>query len=231
MLSRYNNQDRILVAIDCIVFGFEEDELELEVLLVQRNFNPEKGKWSLIGGFLRQEETLDYAANRILQHLTGVKDIFMEQLYAYSEIERDPEERTISVAYYTLIKKSEYSENLKNKYNANWFKIKETPNLIFDHNEMLSKAIRRLRRRTAIQPIGFKLLPDRFTMRQLQALYEAILDKKIDKRNFYNKMKDLKILTKHKVKDMTTSSKGSYLYSFNEQEFKEDAEVSFYVKF
>lgn len=219
MLNKYSDTDKILVAVDCIIFGFDADGLK--ILLIKRDFEPEKGKWSLIGGFLKNDEVLDTAAIRILNTYTGLNDIYMEQLYAYSEIDRDPVERTISVSYYALINIENHNAELIKNYHAQWFSMAEVPKLIFDHDKMLRNAIRRLRYRTSIKPIGFELLPEKFTMRQLLELYEAILSKELDKRNFISKINSLDILIKLDEKDMQSSRKGSYLYRFDKEKYEE----------
>ncbi|SFZ94314.1 ADP-ribose pyrophosphatase YjhB, NUDIX family [Flaviramulus basaltis] len=228
MMVGYNPDDKIFHAVDCIIFGFNDEDLK--VLLIQRDFEPEKGKWSLMGGFLKKVETLDDAAIRILNRLTGMQNIYMEQLYTFSEVNRDPVERTISTSYYAIINIEKHNEELIENYNAKWFSLSEVPNLIFDHNDMLDKAIKRLRRRTSISPIGFELLPEKFTMRQLQKLYETILDKELDKRNFINKINSMDILIKLKEKDMTSSTKGSFLFQFEKAKYDEKQTNSFYLK-
>lgn len=225
----YNPKDKVFLAVDCIIFGFDDENLK--ILLIQRDFEPEKGKWSLMGGFLKKTETLDDAASRILNRLTGVHDIYMEQLYAFSEVNRDPVERTISTSYYAIINIEKHNEELIENYNAKWFSLSEVPHLIFDHNIMLQKAVKRLRRRTSINPIGFELLPEKFTMRQLQKLYEAILNKEIDKRNFINKIRSMDILIKLDKKDMSSSTKGSYLYMFDQEKYNQKKTNNFYLKF
>ncbi len=219
MLNSYSSADKVLLAVDCIIFGFDNEGLK--ILLIQRDFEPEKGKWSLIGGFLKRDEVLDAAATRILNTYTGLNDIYMEQLYAYSEIDRDPVERTISVSYFALINIENHNAELIQNYNAQWFPINDAPNLIFDHNEMVQNAIKRLRYKTSVKPIGFELLPEKFTMRQLLELYEAILSKELDKRNFISKINSLEILNKLDEKDMQSSRKGSYLYTFNKEKYEE----------
>lgn len=228
MLYNYTSEDKALLAVDCIIFGFDNDDLKL--LLIKRDFEPEKGKWSLIGGFLKQNETLDNAAERILYRLTGVHDIYMEQFYAFSEVDRDPVERTVSVSYYALINIETHNKELIENHNAQWFNVSKVPKLIFDHNEMLTKAIRRLQRRTSVRPIGFELLPEKFTMLQLQKLYEVILNKKLDKRNFINKINSLDILIKLEEKDMTSSTKGSFLYRFDQDKYDAKLMDNFYLK-
>lgn len=228
MLNGYNPDDKVLLAVDCIIFGFDNEDLK--VLLIKRDFEPERGKWSLIGGFLKKNETLNDAGTRILQTRTGVHDVYMEQLYTFSEVDRDPFERTVSTSYYAIINIEKHNEELIKKYNAKWFSLKKAPPLIFDHDKMLDKAIRRLRRRTSISPIGFELLPEKFTMRQLQKLYEAILNKKLDKRNFINKINSMDILIKLKEKDMSSSTKGSFLHVFDQEKYDEKKVNNFYLK-
>lgn len=219
MLNSYTSADKVLLAVDCIIFGFDHEGLK--ILLIKRDFEPEKGKWSLMGGFLRKDEVLNSAATRILDHYTGLQKVYMEQLYAYSEIDRDPVERTISVAYYALINIENHNEELIKNYQAQWFSVTDAPKLIFDHDEMVQHAIRRLRYRTSTKPVGFELLPEKFTMRQLLELYEAILNKELDKRNFISKINSLDILIKLNEKDMMSSRKGSYLYMFDKEKYEE----------
>ncbi len=225
VLNNYSSEDKVLLAVDCIIFGFDKEELK--ILLIKRNFEPELGKWSLIGGFLKNEENLDQAAIRILHHLTGLNNIYMEQLYAFSKVDRDPAERTISVAYYALIDIASHDQDMIQLDSAQWFSLKKAPKLIFDHNRMVERAIARLQRRALGKPIGFELLPEKFTMRQLQKLYEAILDKKLDKRNFINKFNSLDILVKLDEKDMTVSRKGAYLFQFDEEKYNSKVEEGF----
>lgn len=219
MLNSYSTADKVLLAVDCIIFGFDSEGLK--ILLIKRDFEPEKGKLSLIGGFLKKEEVLNSAAIRILNSYTGLQDIYMEQLYAFSEVDRDPVERTISVAYYALINIENHNEELIQNYHAQWYSVSNVPKLIFDHDKMVGHAIRRLRYRTSIKPIGFELLPEKFTMLQLQRLYEAILSKELDKRNFISKINSLDILIKLDEKDMLSSRKGSYLYTFDKDKYEE----------
>jgi len=213
----YEQQIKILQAVDCIIFGFDEDALK--VLLIKRDFEPMKGRWSLMGGFVKESETLDASASRVLQRLTGLQNLYMEQLSTFSELNRDPVTRTISTAYYSLINIQNHNQDLIEKYSAQWFSLNDIPELIFDHTEMLNKAIRRLRFKTAIEPIGFELLPDKFTMKQLQKLYEAILNQELDKRNFIKKISELDVLIKLDEKDKSSSRKGSYLYKFNQSKY------------
>ena len=217
MKDHYRAHKKVLLAVDCIIFGFDQDNLK--ILLIKRDFEPEKGKWSLMGGFLRPDETLDDAASRILQKLTGLHDIYLDQLRSFSQPERDPVDRTVSTAYYALINIEEHNQELTKKHAAEWFNIQDIPPLIFDHNEMIRQAIKRLRYKASVEPIGFELLPEKFTMRQLQKLYEAILGQKLDKRNFIKKILSQDVLIKLDEKDMTSSKKGSFLYKFDAEKY------------
>ena len=225
----YNPGYKVLLAVDCIIFGFDKEELK--VLLIKRDFEPEKGKWSLVGGFMKQDETLESAARRILNVYTGLDDIYMDQVGTFSEMDRDPEERTVSTAYYALINIEEHSKRLIKQFSANWFAISEAPQMIFDHEKMVSSALKKLRDKASHKPIGFELLPEKFTMRQLQKLYEAIWDRELDKRNFINKVRSLDILQKLDEKDMTSSRKGSYLYKFDEDRYSKKNNGEFALKF
>jgi ADP-ribose pyrophosphatase YjhB (NUDIX family) len=225
MNSFYRDEDRHLVALDCIIFGFGDDELKL--LLLKRKFEPAKGQWSLMGGFLNANESLDDAARRVLQNLTGLKNIFMEQLYAFGETKRDPGERTISIAYYALIKVDENDSKLAEANGAHWVSVNAIPHLIFDHNQMVGKALRTLRSRAERKPLGFELLPEKFTLPQLQALYEAIYQEQLDKRNFRKKILETGLLEKLEEKDKENSKKGAFLYKFNKRKYQRFAELGF----
>lgn len=226
-MNSYHKEEKVLLAVDCIIFGF--DKKNLKILLIKRDFEPEKGKWSLMGGFLRPDETLDESANRVLHHLTGLSNVYLEQLRAYSALDRDPVGRTVSVSYYALINITEHTE-INSNFSAEWFDINEFPNLIFDHNIMVANALTRLRYRASTKPVGFELLPEKFTMKQLQSLYEAILGEKLDKRNFINKINGLDILVKTEEKDMKSSRKGSFLYMFDQEKYNSKVSDGFTFK-
>lgn len=213
-------REKLLLAVDCIVFGFDGEDLK--VLLIKRGFEPEKGKWSLVGGFLQKNEVLEAAATRILNQYTGLDDIFMEQVATFSEIDRDPEERIVSTAYYALINIREHSQKLSRQFSAQWFSVEEAPPLIFDHQKMVKAALKRLKLKAETEPIGFELLPEKFTMRQLQKLYEAIWNVSLDKRNFINKVHSLDVLEKLDEKDKTSSRKGAFLYRFDAKKYNKD---------
>ena len=228
MISSYENEDKFLNAVDCIIFGFNVKNLK--ILLIKRDFEPEKGQWSLMGGFLRNNEIFSDAAARVLNKLTGLHDVYLEQLFAYSKVNRDPVERILSVAYYTLIDINTHNKELIQKNSAKWFNVGNFPELIFDHNIMVERAIKRLRRKTSIEPIGFKLLPRKFTMLQLHNLHETILNKKIDKRNFITKINSLNILIKLHEKSFESSKKGSFLYMYDKEEYEEKLSNGFTFK-
>lgn len=210
----YSSQDSFLVAVDCIILGFKENEISL--LVYKREMEPAKGGMSLMGGFLQENESLNQAATRVLTSLTGLENIFMEQVGTYGEIDRDPGERVISVCYYALIDLSSYDDTLLKKHNAFWVNINSATELIFDHPQMVDDAITILRRKASMQPIGFNLLPEKFTLTQLQALYEAIYGHAMDKRNFRKKMLSMGFLQKTDEIDKSSSKKGAFYYQFKE---------------
>lgn len=215
----YKKHSHLLVALDCIIFGFDNEGLKL--LLVKRDFEPEKGKWSLMGGFLDAKESLDDAAGRILHNLTGLKNIFLEQLHAFGEVDRDPVERTVSIAYYALIDVHSHDKELMEQHSASWFPISEIPELIFDHKDMVEAALKRLRHKASHQPVGFELLPDKFTLPELQKLYEGIYDTNLDKRNFRRRILSMDVLIKTDEKMKKYSKKGAYLYKFDQEKYSE----------
>jgi len=214
----YGEHPTFHVAVDSIIFGFDQSELKL--LIHKRQFEPSKGEWSLFGGFVQEGESLNEAANRILFELTGLQKVYMEELQAYGEVGRDPAGRVISVAYYALIPAKEFTEATNSKYGAIWVSLKDLPPLIMDHSLMMEKGLRRLKRRAASQPIGFELLPREFTMPQLQSLYEAIYQAELDKRNFRKKILAMDVLIKLDTKDKSSSRKGAFLYRFDKKKYQ-----------
>jgi len=218
-ISKYHHDDRILIAVDCIIFGF--DGRQLQALFIKRGFEPEKGKWSLMGGFVNEGESVDMAASRVLYELTGLTDIYMEQLYCFGDVGRDAAGRVVSIAYYALIKIADYSEQMQREHEAKWFPLHAIPPLIFDHSEMTNKAKARLREKVANHPIGFELLAEKFTLPQLQNLYEAIYEEPIDKRNFTRKILSLGILNKLNEKEKESSRKGAFYYIFDRDKYSQ----------
>ena len=213
----YDQHEKFHIALDCIIFGFDRKDLKL--LLIKRNFEPKKGQWSLMGGFLQPDESLDEAASRILHNLTGLNDIYLEQLKGFGKVDRDPVDRTISIAYYALINIHDHDEKLLSEHSAKWFQIDELPDLIFDHEEMVNLAKARLKQKASNQPVGFELLPDTFTLPELQQLYEAIYETSLDKRNFRRRILSMDVLEKTDKKQMKYSKKGAYLYKFDEEKY------------
>lgn len=213
----YQNRDTHLVAVDCIIMGFRENDLH--ILIAKRQFEPMKGGWSLMGGFVNNGESINEAAQRVLDELTGIDDVFMEQLGAYGEVERDLGERVVSVAYYALVDMDKFDTSLAIKYDARWVKISLLPELIFDHNKMVKDTINTLQRRAAVKPIGFNLLGEQFTLPILQSLYESIYQETIDKRNFRKKILSMDILEKLDEKDKSASKRGAFYYRFNKDKY------------
>ena len=192
-MKLYSEHPRHLVAVDCIVFGYDILEKEIKLLLIKRSFEPAMGKWSLAGGFVREKESLDEAASRILFQLTGLRDVYMEQSFTYGEIERDPGARVISTSYSALIKIQDIDKELKEMNGAHWQSLSRLPHLIFDHRKMVDRALNVLQMQVKVKPVGFALLPEKFTLVQLQNLYEAIYQREIDKRNFRKKILSMNI--------------------------------------
>ncbi len=203
---------RPAVAVDCIIFGFQNGRLNL--LLIRRDFEPRRGEWSLMGGFLREREALDEAAARVLEELTGLREVYLEQFKAFGAVDRDEGERTVSVGYYALLNQKEAELQLSEEYAAHWVPLTDIPPLIFDHGEMVTAALRRLRHRATHEPVGFELLPEKFTLTQLQTLYEAIFGTPIDAGNFRRRLRKMDYLERLDEKDTTNSRKGAWYYHF-----------------
>jgi ADP-ribose pyrophosphatase YjhB (NUDIX family) len=217
-MTGYSHQKRFLVAVDCIIFGFDGQQLKL--LLIQRGFEPEKGKWSLMGGFVEKEESFELAAGRVLHKLTGLENVYMEQLYAFSDPTRDPIERTASITYFALIDINQYKHQISKDYHAEWFPLNKIPKLIFDHTEMVEMAKEKLRYKAALHPILFELLPEKFTLPQLQVLYEGVYDATFDKRNFSRKVLSTGLLVKQKEKEKESSKRGAFYFKLDKRKYK-----------
>lgn len=217
-MNRYLHSTRLLVAIDCIIFGFDGEEIKL--LLIKRNFEPEKGKWSLMGGFVKEEEDLEVGAERILYELTGLDNIYVEHLQTYGKVNRDPVERTISVVFFALINIHAHDQESVRAHNAQWISLKNVPQLIFDHDRMVENALERLRYKAALHPIGFELLPEKFTIPQLQKLYEAIYDMRLDRRNFSRKILSTGLLIDTGEKNENSATKKAILYRLDKQKYE-----------
>ena len=216
------------VTADCVIFGF--DGVEIKVLLIQRGIEPFKGKWALPGGFMEMDETAEECAKRELEEETGLKNASVEQFYTFSDVNRDPRERVITVAHYALVKLSEVKGG-DDAVSAKWFDLETIPCLAFDHDRILRMAVNRLKERICFKPIGFELLPEVFTMTELQNLYEAILEVKFDRRNFYNKMLKLGILAEAEPRPANVSRRTPRKYRFNAEKYAELKQKGFRLEF
>jgi ADP-ribose pyrophosphatase YjhB (NUDIX family) len=218
ILDYYAQNDKMYVATDCIIFGFDQGKLKL--LIFKRRVEPLIDSWSLIGSFVKLDEDVEQAAKRVLKEITGLENVFMEELKSYGKAERDPGYRSISIGQYALIRLDEYDKELVKKHGAHWYEIDEVPNLVLDHSQMVEDALIRIRRKARYKPIGFELLPEKFTIPQLQQLYEAIYQKELDARNFRKKVLSLNVLIKLDEKDKSTSRRGAFLYKFDHKNYK-----------
>ncbi|PXV60195.1 hypothetical protein CLV62_13043 [Dysgonomonas alginatilytica] len=213
----YKEQEKFYVSVDCLILGFKNDKLYL--LISKRKFEPLKGQDSLMGGFVRAEESLSETVSRVVFEYTGIQDVFMEQVGAYGEIGRDTGERVVSLAYYALIDIQYFDEQLCKVHDARWQELDKVGDLIFDHNQILNDTIEILRNKAATKPLGFNLLPEKFTLPQLQSLYEAIYQTPLDKRNFRKKILEMDILEKQEDKDKSSSKRGAFYYKFNKEKY------------
>lgn len=216
------------VTTDCVIFGF--DGSGLKVLLVERGIEPFKGKWAFPGGFMRIDESAEQCALRELREETGLTGAYVKQFHAFSEPDRDPRERVVTIAYYALVKLQDVKGG-DDAASARWFAMSEVPSLAFDHDMILRMALQALRRQIHFEPIGFELLPEKFTMSALQQLYEDILDVRFDRRNFYKKMLHLGLLTQLDETDKEPGRKSAFLYRFNRESYEEMKQKGFRLEF
>jgi len=212
----YDNQPKHLLAVDCVTFGYEDAELKL--LLFQRQLHPEKGSWSLVGGWVEPHETVEKAAERVLYKITGLKEVFQEQVEVFSDPRRDPCGRVVSVAYYALIDIKRHNKELLDNFGASWWPVTNLPPLIFDHLEMVNAAMKKLRSKAAYNLVGRDLLPEEFTITQLRQLYNSIFMQQFDPGNFRKKILSLKAMERLNKKDTSDSKKGAYYYRFKKSE-------------
>jgi len=214
------------LTVDCVVFGL--DDVELKVMLIQRDQEPYLGMWALPGGFVRVAETLDEAARRELEEETGLHQVFLEQLYTFGEVHRDPRERVVSVAYYALVKLSDHRvQAATDAREAAWFGVHEVPSLAFDHAGILQMGLERLRGKLRYQPIGFELLPKKFTLSQLQHLYELVLERELDKRNFRKRVLATDLLIETDEVQQGVAHRAARLYRFDERKYRRLAKAGF----
>lgn len=218
MTDFYGQNPRFYVGVDCIIFGL--DHGQLSILLTKRGFEPEIGKWSLQGGFVRENESVDDAARRVLFNLTGLENVYMEQVHTFGQVERDPGARVVSVAYYALLGLDDLDPIKAAKHGAVWHSVESLPSLSFDHPEMIEEALVALRRKCTSEPVAFKLLPDHFTLTQLQNLYELILGEHLDKRNFRKRIAENECIEKTELIDKSGSRRGASLFRYNPETYK-----------
>ncbi len=212
---------RPALTVDCVIFGFDQSS-QLKVLLIQRAHDPFKDQWALPGGFVDMDEDLEHAALRELEEETGVKDVFIEQLYTFGRPGRDPRGRVVSVAYYALVNLAEHPVRAATDARmVKWFEIEDIPQLAFDHDEIMQVAINRLQAKVRYQPIGFELLPEQFTLSQLQRLYETVLGvKELNKRNFRTRILKMGVL-KEVGKQEGVAHRPAVLYSFDKEKYEQ----------
>ena len=220
MTQFYSEHSKVWLSVDCIIFGF--DDGKLKILIGRRKMDPGRGEWSLYGGFVANDESVDDAASRTLYELTGLRNLYMRQVGAFGNVDRDPGERVVSIAYYALINVKDYEDDLRMAHGVEWVNIKEIPQLYSDHNEMVMKARKLMQQKLASEPVGFRLLPSLFTLTQLQKLYEAVNGSELDKRNFRKRVKEMDFIEKTELIDKSSSKRGAYLYRFNKRVYNED---------
>ncbi len=211
---------RPALTVDCVVFGLDEQNL-LKVMLIKRNLTPFRDEWALPGGFVRISESLESAAMRELHEETGIEKVFLEQLYTFGDLNRDPRDRVVTVAYYALVNLAEQKIRPQTDASAAaWFPISDLPPLAFDHDRILATAIARLKGKVRYEPIGFELLPKKFTLSQLQKLYETVLNTKLDKRNFRKKILSMDLLIDLNEMQKDVAHRAAKLYRFDEQKYR-----------
>ena len=213
------NFDRFGVTVDCVVFGLDQEELK--ILLIQRDIEPFEGMWALPGGFVRESESLEQAAERELAEETGIQKVFLEQLYTFGDAGRDPRGRVVTVAYYALVNLFDHKVVAATDVRrASWFSLDDMPKLAFDHERIFEVAYQRLKSKIRYAPIGFELLPKKFTLSQLQSLYETVLDRKLDKRNFRKKILSMEFLQQLDEVEEDVSHRAARLFQFDERRYR-----------
>jgi len=215
-LNSYKTDQRILIAVDCIILGFDGEQLK--VFLAQKELNP-ANNWSAIGSFIQPEETSEDAAGRLLYQVTTKANVYIEQLHTFSALDRDPAARVVSIVYLALINIADYYEQVHFPYDTKWFSLNNLPPLMLDHRDMILKAHARLREKVVTNALGFELLPKKFTMSHLKSLFEAIYGSPLDRRNFIKKINSLGILKRLNEKEKESSRKGAFYYVFNNSKY------------
>ncbi len=214
------------ISIDCVIFGFNKNHLQ--ILLIKRPNDPQKGQWALPGGFINEDENLDDSAQRILSELTGVNNIFMDQVHTFGAVDRYPLRRVITINYFALVKSANFTFTPSEETaETAWFPISEISNLPFDHNKIVDYSLNQLRRKIKHTPIGFELLPKKFSLTELQALYETILGKELDKRNFRKKFIKMNLLVDLKEKQTKVAHRAASLYKFDDEIYHSMKEKGF----
>lgn len=213
MPKYYSNCARFIVSVDCVIFGLNNGRLS--ILLARRGFEPEMGRWSLMGGFVNEDESVDDAAKRVLRDLTGIDNVYMHQVGTFGAVDRDPGARVISVAYCALINFDDFDREKMKQHGASWIELRDIPVLGFDHMEMVNSALKFIKQRLSYQPLAFSLLPRYFTLTQMQNLYETVLGETIDKRNFRKRVAENQCIEKTDMIDKTSSRRGAALFQFN----------------
>jgi len=221
-MGYYDNyaQEKMLVSVDCIIFGF--DEGKLKILIGRRKYDPGRGEWSLYGGFVAAAESVDAAASRVLYELTGMRDVYMQQVGAFGHVDRDPGARVVSVAYYALINVKDYDEKLRVEHGVEWVDVEKMPVMYSDHTKMVACARKMMQDKLKTEPAGFNLLPPLFTLTQLQRLYEVVYGQELDKRNFRKRVKEMESIEKTELIDKKSSKRGAALYRFNDKIYNEE---------
>jgi 8-oxo-dGTP diphosphatase len=210
---------RPALTVDCAVFGLDDEDLK--ILLIQRGIEPFAGRWALPGGFVRIDETIEAAALRELREETGLERVYLEQLYTFGAPDRDPRERVVSVAHYALVRLGDHRvQAATDARNAAWFAVDDLPALAFDHDAIVETALRRLQAKVRWQPIGFELLPAKFSLTRLQRMYEIILERPLDKRNFRKKVLSLGILEELDEVEQDVAHRAARLYRFDERSYR-----------
>lgn len=221
-------ETKIRIAVDCVIFGYRDKNLQ--ILLIKRGIEPYKGHWALPGGFVLADESLEEAAKRELREETGMTDVFMEQLYSFGQVDRDPRYRVVSVVYYALIPLIGTPKGASDAASASWVPFDEVPSLAFDHADIVDMALNRVRGKVRYQPVGFELLPEKFTLSQLQRLYETLLGRPIDKRNFRKKLTKLDILICTDEQETDVSHRAAYYWKFDKEKYAQKVQSGFHFE-